>query len=433
MSQPCAIVTCKRVSRALCHCCQQNLCITHLNEHNDLLNSQLNPLTDEINVLSERLKTLNTKDILVSCHQKLEKWREDCRKNIDHFVEKKYQELDRLIAEKLDKQQEEITHIRSKFAELIGDQEATHQDIDTLTSTIRRLEKEMNKIEEMCFSVDTRPLLIDNTVVHVKQINAQEFNFAALSSIYKTIQYQTGSYRALASNDRLLLIHQKSNLCFLNSELTIVKQVLWPHDAINDMCWSSILSRFIVIVKGNIFLVDGNTMSIESVQTVEKRNWFSCTCFNDELFLSTNEWGSSIVEVSLLPTITIIKEWKSPITCTMDELIDAIVFNNETLAALIRNNVEKSMRMELRSCKTLDRLWSLALDIVFKDGGYRCCSLDGNEWLVADHSAGRLLHITADGKMKETITYKETPYRTTLFGSNMLVISTKTTLNIHKV
>jgi hypothetical protein len=269
--------------------------------------------------------------------------------------------------------------------------------------------------------------------VHVKEINAQEFNSVALSSIYKTIQYQTGSYRALASNDRLLLIHQKSNLCFLNSELTIVKQVLWPHDAINDMCWSSILSRFIVIVKGNIFLVDGNTMSIESVQTVEKRNWFSCTCFNDELFLSTNEWGSSIVEVSLLPTITIIKEWKSPITCTMDELIDAIVFNNETLAALIRNNVEKSMRMELRSCKTLDRLWSLALDIVFKDGGYRCCSLDGNEWLVADHSAGRLLHITADGKMKETITYKETPYRTTLFGSNMLVISTKTTLNIHKV
>jgi hypothetical protein len=433
MSQPCVIVTCKRVSRALCHCCQQNLCITHLSEHNDLLNSQLNPLTDEINVLGERLKTLNTKDILVSCHQKLEKWRVDCYKNIDHFVEKKYQELDRLIAEKLDQQQEEITHIRSKLAELIRDQEATHEDIDTLTSTIRRLEKEMNKIEETCFSVDTRPLLIDNTVVHVKEINAQEFNSAALSSIYKTIQYQTGSYRVLASNDRLLLIHQKPNLCFLNSELTIVKQVLWPYDVINDMCWSSTLNSFIVIVKGNIFLVDENTMSIESVQTVEKRNWCSCTCFNDQLFLSTSVWGSSIVELSLLPSIAIIKKWKSPITCTMDEFIDGIVGRNETLAVVIRNKVEKSVRIELRSCKTLDRAWSLALDVVFKDGRYHYCSLNCNEWLVADHSGRRLLHITADGKMKETITYKGAPYRTTLFGSNMLAISTETTLNFYRI
>jgi chromosome segregation ATPase len=188
MSQPCAIVTCKRLSRALCHCCQQNLCITHLNEHNELLNSQLNPLTDEINVLGERLKTWNTKNVLRNCHQKLEQWRQDCHKKIDDFVEKKHQELDRLFAEKLNKQQEEITHIRSKLAALIREQEATHQDIDTLTSTIRRLEKQMNKLDETRFSVDTRPLLIDDTVVRVKEICAQKFNSAALSSVYKTIQ-----------------------------------------------------------------------------------------------------------------------------------------------------------------------------------------------------------------------------------------------------
>jgi hypothetical protein len=433
MSQPCAIATCKRVSRALCHCCQQNLCITHLNEHNDLLNSQLNPLTDEINVLGERLKTLNTEDILRNCHQKLEQWRMDYHQKIDHFVDKKHQELDRLMAEKVNKQQEEVTHIRSKLAELIRDQEATHQDIDRLASTIRRLEKQMIKIEQTRFSVDSRPLLIDDTVVHVKEIYAEEFISPALSSVYKTIQYQTGSYRVLASNERLLLIHQKPNLCFLDPNLIIVKQVLWPHDVIIDMCWSSTLNGFIVIVTDNIFLVDENTMSIESVQTVEKRNWCSCTCFDNQLFLSTNEWGSSIVEVTLSPSIAVIKEWNSPITCTMDELIDAIVFNNETLAVLIRNKVEKSMRMELRSYKTLDRLWSLTLDIAYKDFASRFGSLDCYEWLVADHSGGRLLHITADGKVKKAITCKGAPYRTTLFGSNMLAISTETTLNFHKI
>ena len=52
---------------------------------------------------------------------------------------------------------------------------------------------------------------------------------------------------------------------------------------------------------------------------------------------------------------------------------------------------------------------------------------------MADHNAGRLLHITADGKMKETIPYKEIPYRVTLFGSNMLAIATENSINFHKI
>jgi hypothetical protein len=409
------------------------LCITHLNEHDDLLNSQLNPLTDEINVLRERLKTLNTEDILGNCHQKLEQWRQDCHKKINDFVDKKHQELDLLMDEKVNKQEEEITHIRSKLDGRIREQEATRQDIDTLTLAIRRLENQMNKIEETCFSIDTRPLLIDDTIIRVKETYAQEFISAARSSVYKTIQYETGSSLTLASNDRLLLVNQKPNLCLLDPDLTIVKQVLWPHDAINDMCWSSTLNSFIVIVEDSIFLVDENMISIENIESIEKRNWLCCTCFKAQLFLSTNEWGSSVVEVSLSPSIAVINKWKSPITCSMDECIVDIVYNNEALAVGIGNKVEKSVRMELRSRKTLDRLWSLALDIEFEHIVYRCCSLGGNQWLVADRSGGRLLHITADGKMKEIITYKPIPYRITLFGSSMLAISTEKTLNFHKI
>ncbi|CAF4136973.1 unnamed protein product, partial [Adineta steineri] len=63
MSQPCAIKTCKRASRTLCHCCNQNLCRDHFVEHDDLLNSQLNPLTDEVNALSDRLTAINLNKI----------------------------------------------------------------------------------------------------------------------------------------------------------------------------------------------------------------------------------------------------------------------------------------------------------------------------------------------------------------------------------
>jgi hypothetical protein len=405
-----------------------------LNEHNDVLNSQLNPLVDEINALGERLKALNIQDIYGDCRQKLEQWCRDCHKKIDHFFEQKCQELDRLVAEKLDKQRENITQIRSKVAELIRDQEATRQDIDTLTSTIRHLEKEMNKIEQAHCRIDTYPLLIDDTIVQFNKIYEHEFDLSTLSSVHRTIAYPARSSRALSSNDRLLLIHQAPNLCFLNVELTIIKQVLWPHGIIDNMCWTSTLAQFIVIVKDNIYLVDENTMSIESMQTIEKQNWFSCTCFNDQLFMSTRTWGSSIVEIRLSSPITIIKEWKSPRTCTMDEWIDDIVYTNGTLAVLIRNKVEMLMRMELRSCKTLDRLWSLLLDVAYiKDRAFHCCSLNCNGWLVVDFTDGRLLHITTDGKMKQAIKYKAIPYHITLFTPDMLAISTMPSVNFHKI
>ena len=433
MSQPCTIDTCKRISRALCHCCQKNLCIIHLNEHNDLLNSQLNPLTDEINALSERLEILNAEHVLDNYHQELEQWRQECYKKIDHFVAEKRQELDHFVAQKLDKQKEEVIRMRSMLDKLIRDEEVTRQDIETLTSTIRQIENEIHKIEQSCFSIDIRPLLINESIVQIKEICAQQFDPSTLSLVYKTITSPPGSWFSLTSNGRLLLIHQEPNLCFVNAELTIIKQVLWPHDVISDICWSSTLDRFIVIVKDSIFLVDENTMSIESVETVEKRNWISCTCFKEQLFLSTEEWGSSIVEVNFSPRIAVIKEWKSPVTCTMDEYIGDMVYNNKRLAVVISNEVQKSIRMELRSCTMLDCLWSLPLDIVYLRGSFRCCSLTCNGWLVEDHIVGRLLHITADGNLKETIAYKEIPHCITLFGSNMLAIATEQGINFHKI
>jgi hypothetical protein len=216
----------------------------------------------------------------------------------------------------------------------------------------------------------------------------------------------------------------------LDTELRIVKQVVWSHDLIGKICWSSTLAKFIILANDEIFFVDENTMLIDKGSVAVKQRWLSCTCSNDQLFLSTNAWGSSIVETAILPSITVVREWKSPTTCTMDELIDDIVYSNGTLALVIANKVEKSMRIELRSSKTLDRLWSLLLDGVYDaDRAFCCCSIDYDGWLVADPNAGRLLHVTTDGKMKRTIPYKAIPYNVTLFGSNILVLSTKRGIN----
>ncbi|CAF4862465.1 unnamed protein product [Rotaria socialis] len=72
MSQSCSIHQCTRISRRLCDCYQQNLCLQHINEHNTVLISQHNPLVGEINTIGDRLKALNIQKTMEYSRQKLE-------------------------------------------------------------------------------------------------------------------------------------------------------------------------------------------------------------------------------------------------------------------------------------------------------------------------------------------------------------------------
>ncbi|CAF5186462.1 unnamed protein product, partial [Rotaria magnacalcarata] len=175
MSQPCSVDECKRSSRAVCHCCQQNVCIPHLNEHNDVLNSQLNPLADEINILGDRLKTFNIEKHTCDCRQKLEQWRIDCHDKIELVFAEQCQELDRFVAEKLEKQEQEMARLKLRLAELIREQEATRQDIISLTANIHHLQNEMNKIEQTVIHMNIDPLVINKNSIRINEKNSNEF------------------------------------------------------------------------------------------------------------------------------------------------------------------------------------------------------------------------------------------------------------------
>ncbi|CAF4473153.1 unnamed protein product, partial [Rotaria sp. Silwood2] len=227
MSQLCSINKCTRVSRGLCDCCQQNICLQHLNEHNALLISQLNPLTDDINALGYRLQTFSIQKTNHNGREKLEQWRQDCYKKIDYLFEQKCQELDHTVNEQVSKQREELDRIHLKITELINAQEATRQDIDLLRSTLHQLQENMNEIEQTCFTINTRPLLIDDTFILIKKTPEHELDLSTLSPVDRTIHRPEGSFRSFTGNDRHLLIHQHPNLCLLDREMNVVKQTFW--------------------------------------------------------------------------------------------------------------------------------------------------------------------------------------------------------------
>jgi hypothetical protein len=432
MSQTCAISSCKRPSSALCHCCQQNICLPHLKEHQDLLVSELNPLIDQINALGDRLKVLNLENKMDDARQKLEQWRVECHKKIDHFFKEKCRELDRYVTKKVDTQREEISRIQSKAVELIREEHATRHDLYFLTSRIRVLERDMNKIEQTSFNIRSKFLEIDDSWITIEESSKHQFDLSNLPPIYKTIGQSDKCSMVVCSNDKFLLMHQKSNLCLVNRHLEEVKYVLWSDDYIYDMCWSSILDRFVVISQYNIFLVDQNTMSTEKISRIQRQEWYSCTCSDESLYLSTKNWASSVIEYSLLPSIQLIKHWKSPDTCQKNELINHMRYNNGTLAILVTKSSAKTVHIELRTSKTFQRLWLLELNIkMVQKIAFRCCLIKEDEWLVTDHESSRLIHITGDGKMKVMCAYNSTPLYSCIFGSDILAVVTRESINFH--
>jgi hypothetical protein len=264
-------------------------------------------------------------------------------------------------------------------------------------------------------------LVIDDSFVHIKELNRYEISI--LSPICKAIKRTGGSKKVISNNHQFLLMHKTPNICLVDREMNIVKEVLWNYDTLYDMCWSSTINRFILVEDLHIFLLDDETMTIDNVKKIQERNWASCTCSENSLFLVTNHKGSSMVKFTLVPTIVFVKEWKSPQTCAGDEAMHTIKYNNGTLGVVIKNETEKSLRLELRSAETIDCIWSLGFDTVCNQSfAFGCSSLTNDEWLVADYETQRLLHITRDGKLKTTIPYDGTPYSATIFA-NMLVIS----------
>ncbi|CAF0852046.1 unnamed protein product [Adineta steineri] len=219
MSQPCAIKTCKRASRTLCHCCNQNLCRDHFVQHDDLLNSQLNPLTNEVNALSDRLAVINPNNIIDDSHEKLNQWRIDCHKIIDHFYEQKCRELHQYIISKLDKLRTDITDLRLIMIRLINQQDTTKHDINSLTSAIHDLKQNMNSIEQIQIQLKIHPLLVDDRLIQIEKIEKQSFSLINLRPPYHTITTIGASDYSIASNDRYLLLHINPNLCLIDENL----------------------------------------------------------------------------------------------------------------------------------------------------------------------------------------------------------------------
>lgn len=432
MSQSiCKINECERLAHSHCRCCYQNLCLSHLKEHKDALILQLDPLTDDLDLVHYQLVSIDVKELLKRTYEELLEWRDQSYKIIDKFIEEKYKELENIVMTKIAKQKDEIRSIREGLDELLQIEQTCQKDIDTIKAKIYRLNQSLTDIEQTSFKVNSDRLIIDKNII---QFEPKKNLYTILSSLFKTVTFSEPSLPIIASSNKNILIHQNLHLWFIDSNFRILKKIPWHLQTMHDVCWSSSLDRYILTTDlcGICFATE-KSISVNDIDYFSTEKFHSCTCSNTSLYLTTDTLGSSILEFRLLPSIELIQQWKSPDTCEQDEYITSIRYNNGRLGLLIEKNPEKNFKIESRCAKTLNRFWSIKLDMLSKP--YECvfCTFNNYDWLCISKSSSGILHITKDGKIIDTCDYSPKPCNGTVFGENLLAILTEYGINFHKL
>lgn len=434
MSTTCPISKCSNDSYGVCNCCQQKICRYHLKAHRDLQISKVKPLIEQIGILENRIKDLDVENMISNARQTLEEWRLDCYKKIDQFIEEKCYQLTQYVIHKIDDHRTHINQMRSKLTQLLNKEEMITRYLNSAKSKLEELKNEVTKTEQTTFNIQIQSLVTSDDLIRIKESNPYEFELASLSTPYKTIETSKKNWVASATNENYLLIYKESNLCLVDQEFTIIKSTPWSFGEIWDIIWSSVLEKFIVINQKNVFLVDEKTMSITNTSITTKTMWCCGTCSNQSLFLATYKRGASIVVFDLLPSIEFAKHWKSPETCSQDEGIHDISYNDDKILMVIENQVKKTVRVDLRSVKTLNCLWSFRLDSAENlNVQIRSCLFNRDEWIIVYHDLSCLLHITNDGKLKTSSSYSPPPHFASRFGSNLFVVTTSNSINLHKI
>ena len=430
MSGQCSIAKCNRQSHALCHGCQSNFCREHLFEHSYSIHLKLNPLIEKVNQIDAELRQLDPIGLFIISFEKLEEWRQEAHTLVDKYFTEKLKKLDTYLENKLKLLKEDIHDIQEVILLFKKDQETTHEQIQSLTYQIENIQKSFTKIKLNEVHLHANPLTIKEDLINFEK----PLDVSAIPPIYRIIDRTEKSYSSLATNKELLLLHHDGALLVVDKELTTYRKAPWAHGPIFDMCYSSNLDRFIIINEHEVFLFNEEKMIVEKVRSIPWQRWFSCTCSDVSLYLTTRVYNSSLIQYRLKPTIEFLRKWPPALVCGKNEDIDAIVYNDNTLALIISNDREESRRLELKSTFTMWKIWSLRLDIAHvQTQAFRFCLVNFNEWLVVDHKNSRLLHISKDGKMKAVSSYQSTPCCAIEFGNDMLAISTRSVVNLHKL
>lgn len=387
--QPCSASECSRLSRVLCYCCGKDFCLEHLNAHQDVNLSRIYQLTNEINLLAEYASGTH--------RQRLDQWRHDAHQTIDRYYEEKCREFDRQTIEndKLNESRRLIKWIQSKIVQSMHEQSITTEQINSLQAASNAIRRDLQEMFHEDHPYEIPPLILDE---YFQQSKINWNLSSTIKSIIQTQNLTTNKCIVMAVSKKYFLIGEDSNLCLFDEHLSKVKQTPWTYGCIWDICMMNGLGKYILCSECGIFTLDEQTMMIEQVKTLTKRNksWYSCASSDESLFLASKGCDSKIREYIWTGNHFVCK--RKHTGCLNDEYIEHMKYSSNALMLIIFNDLTGGRRCEMRSTVTFNQLWMISLNIPERVNIISCCSLNEKGWLIVDFVQARLIHITNEGE-----------------------------------
>ncbi|CAF1462687.1 unnamed protein product [Didymodactylos carnosus] len=445
----CQIELCKSMAVSQCFHCSKNICLEHLTEHVNLINVPQISLIDQLNYLKDQSEHMTIEQLSKQALNKLEQWKNESYEIINQLFDIKYQELEMGIQKQEDylnenriKQQQLVKDVQNK----LNESNLTNEQINNIKQNIEQIKNNLNEFNNNFIKIETKSLNIDHNYIKI-QIKSRELNLKQLETIQpiKTCHLKWHAF-AMASNQYFILLqYNEQILNVYDHELNLYKQIPWNHDIIWDMCWSTIINEFILLTLTNIYTIDVKTTNIKLIDQIKPHKtdapFGHCTCshLNDNdthLFISYKGYDPVIEEYNLKLTFQLQKQWKSPQTCSHDERINCLRYNNynDQIGLIIYNKTTDQWHLDVHELLTFNVIWSLELGEICLQHGYYLNPLSNNEWLIINTDSHLLYNVRSNDHLYTTIKYDKRLLNAIMFNENYLVISTmEYTINLHEL
>ncbi|CAF1017970.1 unnamed protein product [Adineta ricciae] len=166
-TRPCAFRQCRQPCRALCLFCTQYLCREHFDNHDHSINAQIPTLVKQIKTLINQLDdSLNPISSSLKC---LNQWRINAHRTVDRFYEEKYRQYQQIIERKTDEQKRQFDKMEIKLSELIRQQQATDEEINSMQQLIENMKFNIRNMKNLRLNIN--PLLIADNLVTIPNEN----------------------------------------------------------------------------------------------------------------------------------------------------------------------------------------------------------------------------------------------------------------------
>ena len=456
MSGPCADSSCNLRSIVYCYECKKNYCRAHFEKHT----VELKVLTEQLIATTDRLTDCRSRDLFLKFKDDIEQVRREAHRLVDEFYDRRTKTLE----DQMRSPGRKLVYLEQKGKRLEGKAQVTHQELDELQRELIEAQKEVEEIRQMRqvgrinisqvkFSDSSPSNIEDNSrskmeTVTRNFITAEPMTFNKIPierqiEENQTLRFPTPSHVlncsnrtgvAMANNLESVFIYDNDELKLFDVNFNLIKSIHWNSGTIYELVWMKKLNRFLVVTDlGILFLLDpSNLNSIEQIRTIPEGNWWSAASVDRFLFISTFGRASFLTQFDSLADFQMIKQYRPPYLCQLDEIIQQVRGTDQRLLLVILNPNKNSVRCDVRSSSTFQVIWSRPLTSETRNilSSIRCCLLAFEQYLIIYENQHELIHLDSNGKMT-SINYQRPVWNCLMIEGQKLIMRTEKQIFVH--